>query len=108
MMPTDPELLELIRQRDTHAFDLLCTRYESMVRRAVARIVAESNATDDLTQEVLLRVWTHAGQWQGEGSFGSWLLRIATNMALNHLRTVSRRREEPLALPAIDPDDDEE
>jgi RNA polymerase sigma-70 factor (ECF subfamily) len=56
----------------------------------------------DLRQEVLLRVWDRAGQWEGRGSPLAWLLRIATNLALNHLRAQRARasltppaREEP-------------
>jgi DNA-directed RNA polymerase specialized sigma24 family protein len=49
-------------------------------------------------QEVFLRVWQRAEQWQGHGTLHAWLVRIATNLALNHLRTV-RRREQPLAMP---------
>ncbi|MDQ3815287.1 MAG: RNA polymerase sigma factor, partial [Armatimonadota bacterium] len=54
---------------------------------------------DDLTQEVFLRVWTRAEQWDQRGAFKSWLLTIATNLALNHLRSLRRRREQPLELP---------
>ena len=62
---------------------------------------------DDLTQETFLRVWTRSEQWDGRGSFTGWLYRIATNLALNHLRSVKRRRQRPLELPA-EPDDDDD
>jgi RNA polymerase sigma-70 factor (ECF subfamily) len=45
-----------------------------------------------------MRVWMRAGQWDGRGTFRAWLYRIATNLALNHLRTVRRRREQPLVI----------
>ena len=34
-----------------------------------------------------------------------WLARIATNLALNHLRTAHRRREQPLEIPNLDDDE---
>jgi len=51
-------------------------------------------------------VWTRAGQWQGQGSVKGWLYRIATNLALNHLRTVRRRREQALEIPTSDDNDE--
>ena len=63
-------------------------------------------AADDLIQELFLRVWTRAGQWQGQGSVKGWLYRIATNLALNHLRTVRRRREQALEIPTSDDNDE--
>ena len=50
------------------------------------RIVRSEPAAEDLLQEVFLRVWTRADQWTGEGTVRAWLLAIATNLALNHLR----------------------
>ncbi|MDP6983801.1 MAG: sigma factor, partial [Candidatus Latescibacteria bacterium] len=46
----------------------------------------------DLTQEVFLRLWHRAAQWKREAPLESWLRRIGTNLALNHLRTIRRRR----------------
>ena len=71
----------------------------------IARIVREPAATEDLVQEVFLRVWTRAEQWQGSGSVKGWLYRIATNLSLNHLRSVKRRPQQPLEIPTDDDDD---
>ena len=38
----------------------------------------------------------------------AWLLRIATNLALNHLRSVRRRRQRPLQIQLANAEDDEE
>ena len=64
----------------------------------IARIVREPAATEDLVQEVFLRVWTRAEQWQGSGTVKGWLYRIATNLSLNHLRSVKRRPQQPLEI----------
>lgn len=106
-MPSDQDLVEQIQARDEDAFEMLFARYGETVRRHLVRTVRDPYAADDLLQEVFLRVWTHAHQWDGRGAFTSWLLRIATNLALNHLRTVRRRRQQPLEIPP-DPDDEED
>jgi RNA polymerase sigma-70 factor (ECF subfamily) len=97
-MPSDGDLVARICSRDARAFEDLLARYEGRIRRHLARIVRAEAAAQDLAQEVFLRVWTHAGQWNGSGSFQAWLYRIATNLAFNHLRSVRRRREQPLPV----------
>jgi RNA polymerase sigma-70 factor (ECF subfamily) len=63
-------------------------------------MVRDAAAADDLVQEVFLRVWTRSEQWSGQGAFKAWLFRIGTNLALNHLRWLRRRRERPLEVSA--------
>ena len=95
---TDHELLALVRDGDAAAFEAVLEKYSSLVRRYLAGIVRDQHFAEDLTQEVFLRVWTHGGQWDGRGPFKAWLFRVATNFALNFLRSVKRRRESPLDL----------
>ena len=96
MVPDDTELLACIRQRDADAFETLAARYREPLRRHLLGIARDPAAAEDLLQEVLLRVWMRAEQWDGRGEARAWLFRIATNLALNHLRTLRRRRERPL------------
>lgn len=105
--PSDEELMARIAQHDAVAFDLLAARYEPALARRIFGILRDHDAAGDLVQEALLRVWTHAHQWDGLGSPRGWLFRIANNLALNHLRTVTRRRERPLDLPSDLDDGDE-
>ena len=106
MSRSDETLMTRIQERHTEAFEQLVSRYESMLQAHILRTVRNAAAADDIVQEVFLRVWTRAEQWQGQGSVKGWLYRIATNLSLNHLRTVKRRREQALELPS-DEDDEE-
>ena len=81
---------------DAAAFEALLERYRAPIRRHLLRYTHDDVAAQDLLQEAFLRVWTRGDQWDGRGSFRAWLYRVATNLALNHLRTVRRRRETPL------------
>lgn len=108
MEQTDRELVDRVARRDQEAFALLFERYRASVSRHLERILRDAAAADDLTQEVFLRLWDRAGQWKAEAALRSWLLRIATNLALNHLRTVKRRREQPIEAPQFQEDDEEE
>lgn len=103
----DQELMEQIQAQQTWAFDQLFERYEVALHRHVYGIVRDEPAADDLLQEIFLRVWTHSNQWNGQGAVKGWLFRIATNLALNHLRSRRRHPEQPLELPEnlLDEDD---
>jgi RNA polymerase sigma-70 factor, ECF subfamily len=105
MTNDDDRLIERIRDRDEDAFALLVNRHQDALRRHLMRTVRDEEAAGDLLQEVFLRTWTRAEQWDGRGGVKQWLFRIATNLALNHLRTVRRRRETPLELPPSLEDD---
>jgi len=88
-----------VRQGDAHAFEDLVRRHERTLGLHLRRYVGPDDASD-LRQEVLLRVWERAHQWEGRGSALAWMLRIATNLALNHLR--ARRDTAPLEGTADD------
>ena len=107
-MPTDAELMRRMRAGEAGAFDTLFERHGPRVRDRLLRIVRDSAAADDLVQEVFLRLWTRAEQWAGRGPLLGWLLRTATNLALNHRRDTRRRRQQPLRLPPDAEEDDED
>lgn len=92
----DSELMAGITARDADAFDELRERHEATILHRISGIVRNPDASQDLLQETLLRVWTKSEQWDGKGSPAGWMLQIATNLALNHLRTLHRRRETEL------------
>ena len=97
---TDKELVSRTVKRDAHTFEILFNRYATMLHRHVVGILHDETAAHDAVQETFMRVWERADQWQGTGTFKAWLYRTATNLALNHLRTIKRRRETPLEIPA--------
>ena len=100
--------MQRIVSRDEAAFSLLFARYQARVTELMRWMMCDAAAADDLTQEVFLRVWNRADQWSGRGSFRGWLFRMARNLALNQLRSENRRREQPLHMPSIHDEEDEE
>lgn len=104
-MLSDSELVARMCEHDASAFEELSARYRESIYRHVLATVHEHSAAEDIVQEVFLRIWTRAEQWQERGSFKSWLFRIATNLTLNYLRTQRRRRQQPLET-AADPFDE--
>jgi len=91
---------ERFAQGDLGAFEELFRAYQPDVYRWVARIVRDHGIAEDLTVEAFLRMYRAHARFDPDGNFGGWARRIATNLALDHLR--KSRREAPLT---IDPED---
>ena len=88
------ELLQRFAAGDLDAFESLFRQYQRDVYRWIVRIVREPAAAEDLTLETFWRIHkAHAG-FRPDANFGAWLRRIATNLALDHLR----RRRPDVAL----------
>jgi RNA polymerase sigma-70 factor, ECF subfamily len=107
---SDQQLMAQVRAGDAVAFEALCDLYSPLLRRHLLRMLRDADAAEDLLQETLLRGWMRAAQWDGRGSPRAWMFRIATNLALNHIRAIRRRRQQPLEVPPdpIEPDQEAE
>ncbi len=95
-------LIERARAGDTRAFEDLARREERALYRHALRIVGTTADAEDIVQDALFSAWRSIVSFQGL-SFRAWLFRIATNRALDQLRSRKRRPE----LPLEPPDDDD-
>ena len=68
------------------AFEQFFNRYEREVFGYLWRVTGDEQTAGDLTQETFVRGWQHFDRIQGYEQPGGWLFRVATNLALNHLR----------------------
>jgi RNA polymerase sigma-70 factor (ECF subfamily) len=71
-------------------FDEAFTLHHRAVYRAAYALVRDGGLAEDVTQEVFLKLYQHLGTLQGEEHVRAWLLRVASNTALNTLRSRSR------------------
>lgn len=89
----DPaELVEQARQGSTSAFSQIVRLYQSRVRAFVGRYVRDAGAVEDLAQDTFVRAYRALAHYRGDSSLAVWLLGIARNLALVHLRDERRRR----------------
>ena len=58
------------------------------------RMARNQSVAEELAQEVFLRVYRSREGYAAEAKFSTWLYRIATNLALNHLRDTKSERAE--------------
>jgi RNA polymerase sigma-70 factor (ECF subfamily) len=87
----------LVRQ-DVNAFEQLYDRHSRQVYGLVLRILQQASTAEEVVQDVFLQLWRNAAAYDAErGPFVPWLLTLARNRALDHLRLKSerqRRRED--------------
>ena len=96
------ELLKRFRQGDPEAFEALFRQFQAEVYGWIVRIVRDPSVAEDLTLETFWRIHRARGRFDPGASFGAWARRIATNLAIDHLRRARREvaLPEDLALPA--------
>ncbi len=88
------ELLERFTLGQLEAFETLFRQFQGAVYAWIVRIVRDAGVAEDLTVETFWRIYRARTRFDAAGNFGAWARRIATNVALDHLKTV--RREVPL------------
>jgi RNA polymerase sigma-70 factor (ECF subfamily) len=90
----DHALVRDVQAGDRLAFEELVRRYDREVLRLALNLVHRSEDARDIYQESFLRVYRNLHRFRFECSFYTWLYRIVTNVALDHLRRRSSRRED--------------
>ncbi|MDW7981644.1 MAG: RNA polymerase sigma factor [Thermomicrobium sp.] len=92
---SDASLVAAARRGDHDAFSELVRRYRRLVFAVAYRLLGDPYLAEDVTQEAFVRAYVALDRFRG-ASFRAWVLRIAHNAALDHLRAASRHRHVPL------------
>src|SRR6202011_5169329 len=82
----DAELMLRVREGDESSFGALLDRHRTPVIHFLYRMVQNQAVSEELAQEVFLRVYRSRGSYEPTAKFTTWLFRIATHLALNWLR----------------------
>jgi RNA polymerase sigma-70 factor, ECF subfamily len=96
------ELLQRFAAGDLEAFEALFRQHQKEVHYWIIRIVRDHGIAEDLTVETFWRIYRARDRFELAGNFRGWARRIATNVALDHLRHARCEIELPedLAAPA--------
>jgi RNA polymerase sigma-70 factor (ECF subfamily) len=80
------ELLKRFAQGDVEAFETLFRQFQGEVYGWIVRIVRDRGIAEDLTLETFWRIYRARDRFDPQAPFGAWARRIATNLALDHVR----------------------
>lgn len=84
--PTDEQLVARAVRGDRSAFELLVRRHQRPVVNYIYRQIGQKESARDLAQEVFLKVYLSLGTFDPTFRFKTWIYRIASNCAIDHLR----------------------
>ena len=95
MAPKDPgeaELINRLRARDADALADVYDKYARLAYSLLVRVTRDHSVAEDLVQELFIRVWNRIRDFDAErGSLGVWILSIARNIAIDHVRSAQAR-----------------
>lgn len=92
---SDYELLSDYINGERTALEQLIKRYERKVYVYILMMVHQSHLAEDLTQDTFIKAIQSLkrGQYSDDNKFGSWLIRIAHNIVIDHFRRSKQRQE---------------
>jgi RNA polymerase sigma-70 factor (ECF subfamily) len=86
------DLARRLQRREPDAMKDLYDRFGKLAYSVVLGIVRDASTAEDLVQETFLRVWNRIQAFEpGRGALGPWLLAIARNRAIDHVRSSSSK-----------------
>jgi RNA polymerase sigma-70 factor, ECF subfamily len=83
---SDAELLLASARRDAACFAELVSRYYKPVYRMVWRMMNGNAETEDVAQEAFVKLWQNPAQVREPKALKGWLMRVASNLAIDRLR----------------------
>jgi RNA polymerase sigma-70 factor (ECF subfamily) len=88
---SDLALVERVQKGEKRAFDLLVRKYQHKVIGVISRYVSDWSECQDVAQEAFMRAYRAMAAFRGDSQFYTWMYKIATNTAKNHLVSQGRR-----------------
>jgi RNA polymerase sigma-70 factor (ECF subfamily) len=82
----DIELMLRVRDGDEKSFGVLLNKHKNALVHFLRRMVQDQAVSEELAQEVFLRVYRSRESYEPTARFTTWMFRIATHLALNWLR----------------------
>lgn len=92
LVHTEKLLLSGVAAGDEHAFGKLFHLYEARLYTVLMRLTRNQPATEEILQDVFLKVWLKREQLPAIDNFDAWLYTIAENRCYNYLKSLQREK----------------
>jgi RNA polymerase sigma-70 factor (ECF subfamily) len=102
--PNNDQLLARLQTGDERALADLAETYGSKVYQLAFRYLRNKEDAEEITQDVLFKVYRSVGTFRGDAALSSWIYRITFNAAMSRLRTAryQRAQDEERQISALD------
>jgi len=92
---TDEQLVEkILKENDNSYFSVLFLRYKEKIRGKCYSMTKSRSVSDDLLQDIMLKVMEKLNLFKGKSSFSTWLYAITYNHCIEYLRHNKRIKYE--------------
>src|SRR5215210_9007788 len=100
----DQELMRIVQSGDYSPASEIYDRYSGRIYNFTLRFLKNSEAAEDATQEVFVKLMKHANQFHGDAKLSTWLFSITANWCRDYLRKADNKAKEAedvlISLPA--------
>ena len=93
---TDEKLIARFQDGDINAYNELVNRYKDKLLNFVFRYFNNREQAEDVVQDTLIKLYTHASYYKNIAKFSTWIFTIAKNNALTELRKNKRKQTDSL------------
>ena len=91
---SDQELMRIVQAGDFSPASEIYDRYSSRIYNFAFRFLRNSEAAEDATQEVFVKMLKHANQFHGDAKLSTWLFSITANWCRDYLRKADNKPKE--------------
>ncbi|WP_369997539.1 RNA polymerase sigma factor [Winogradskyella sp.] len=97
--PTEQKIIDLLKDGDKRALDLLYENYSSSLYGVILKITINEEIAEDALQETFIKVWKNAHKYDSsKAKLFTWLFRIARNTAIDKLRSFNNRYQKEIQI----------
>jgi len=84
------EILQSAIAGDIKAFQTLFSEFQNQLKSYLYRLLTDRNDVNDLVQDTFIKAYTKISTFKQDSSLKTWVFKIATNLAYDHLRKSKR------------------
>ncbi len=88
---SDSNVVQRVLEGEKELFEILLRRYNQRLFRVIRSYIHSEDDVQDIMQDAYVKAYTKLGQFNNQASFSTWLIRIAINEALQHIRKNKRQ-----------------
>jgi RNA polymerase sigma-70 factor (ECF subfamily) len=92
--PKNDELLSRLQAGDERALSDLADAFGTKIYQLAFRYLRNKEDAEEVTQDVLFKVYRKVGSFRGDAALSSWIYRITFNAAMSRLRTATHQRSQ--------------
>lgn len=98
----EEELVKQLKSNSRNAFEYLYDHYSAALYGVILKITKDEDRASDALQDSFLKIWRNIGSYaHDKGSLFTWMLNIARNTAIDHLRSDTRTENRVIRLDVV-------